>query len=1009
MQAQNQMMEDDGGDWESAAATALEHEHDFTVTAPRAQDSKLTQFLKDGGKRIINSRQNTDKQPNHVFMDGGETARTFGGRINVELEDLPALREAIAADINRDVYHCLVERFPPIANFAIDWDLKTEQPLDNESKLAFTKTAQAAVRQFLPRDDDELYRSIVCAVDGPLRKAGDLIKDGLHQIFPHLHVTHPQAKHLITKVVLPAMQLEHPEIDWAKVLDASIYHEGKGLRPLYAVKRESCRPCVDKRKKKQPVTDDCPDCGGSFVKEGTDHTYIPFAVLNADGSECTDMLEELEQDTVGALTVTSVIPHEVQTETSFEFEHEDNTRKRPAESSGRAHNKRQHSAPSADTALTTEQVIDLYKSAGGQHDLEEMTTGGWREVSPGHDQRICLCRECAGVQHSDNALLMQTKHGLLYTCMSTKNSLYLKKIITDARLMLGGDVGMAMLVARRNEGMLYNVSDGDNGQSEYYIYDDLSCLWLKSAASKVKKLIYSTLVAVVQETRATAKRLDAPYLKQMEEASANKEKARAAEQAAKTATKLAVANASTRADKAAARTAGAAAEEACSAALQAAIDAEEKLQDDANEVYPDGVEKLMHRLHAKKENLQTHIEKHSTLAAVLQLLDHEVRDTDFGKTLDQQIDTLPVTGGMIDLRKKELRPRVKEDLCTFALKHTYNPEHPKLPTIIKIMTEITLAERLKRHEYLEFMQRRLGYNITGETSLEDFMLWIGDGSNGKSFLKDLLTAVLGPLHAVGSNQLMEQAPAASAGGATPHLMATKGKRAITIEELKRTLDEDNIKRFSGGGEMSGRKNYGDEENFTMRAKFLGISNHMPEVTSVDPAILRRLTIFHFGASFLYEDDPKPELRYDASNPTHFIRDNTYKSQIPELTEAFLAWLVEGAFKFYTEGIGPIPECCQVMQRKFVEDNDDVQQWIEQACTVSDKAKVSCVAALLAYNQHAEPAKRLKKSEFSKNMQQKGFAKLKDQSPRSQFQNQWVYVGISLEQSQFNVSEQTKES
>jgi P4 family phage/plasmid primase-like protien len=984
MQPQDMMVDEDCG-YESAAAEALAEQR-----PARVQDYRLTQFLKAGGTRVINRKQNADKQPNHVFMDGGETARTFGGSVRVELEDLPALREAIAADINRDVYHCLVERFPPIANFAIDWDLKTEQPLDDESKVAYTKTAQAAVRQFLPGDDDELYRSIVCTVQGPLRKAGDLIKDGIHQIFPRLRVTHPQARHLITQVVLPAMQREHPDIEWAKMLDASIYHEGKGLRILYAYKRKACDPCKEKRKHKKPVTKDCPGCAGTFVLQGeewTDHIYTPFAVPEADGTENEDLLDALEQDTVGALTVASVIPHEVQTETSFEFEHEDNTRKRPAESAGPAHNKRQHSAPSADTALTTEQVIDLYKSAGGQHDLEEMRSGGWREVSPGHDQRVCLCPECAGVQHSDNALLMQTKRGLLYTCMSTKKSLYLQKIDTDARLMLGGNVGMAMLVARRNEGVMHNVSDGDNGQSEYYIYDDLSCLWLKSAASKVKKLIYSTLKAVVEETLATTKGLSAPYSQQMDEASANVEKALAAAKAAKVATKLAVANAPTKADKAAARTAGAAADEACSAALEAAIIAKGELKHEVCRPYPDGVTELEERLHDDKDNLQKHIEKHSTLAAVLQLLDHEVRDTDFAKTLDQQIDTLPVTAGMIELRTGQLRPRVKEDRCTFALKHNYNPKHPLLPKIIKIMTEITLAERLQRPEYLEFLQRRLGYGITGDTRLEDFMKWIGDGSNAKTFVKDMNSGVLGPLHVVGSNQLMEKTPDTSAGGATPHLMALKGKRSCTIEELRRTLDEDNVKRLTGGGEVAGRELNCKQENFTVRCKMVGISNNMPEIKTVDPAILRRVLICPFEARFLYENDPKPELRYDASNPTHFIRDDTYKAQIPELTEAFLAWLVDGAAKFYAEGLGSIPECCQAMQRRFVEDNDALQQWIEQTCTVSEGAKASCVAALQEYNHQAEPAKEMKKSEFFKNMQQKGFARCKDQKSGSEYFNQ----------------------
>jgi hypothetical protein len=434
MQAHDAMMDDDVCGWEASATSALESEHDFTA-APIMADSKLTQFLKAGGTRIINRKQNTEKEPNHVFMDSGVTARTFGGRVKVELKDLPDMRKAIAEDIKNHVYNCLVERFPPIARLAIDFDFKTELPLDDASKLACSKTAQAAVRQALD-GDDEHHRAIVCAVHGEPRKAGDLFKDGLHQTWPSLYVTHPQAKHLLSKVVLPAMQREHDGINWPAVLDDSIYHEGKGLRPVYAVKRESCHQCMDRRRLKQPVGKDCVDCGGALVKKGTDHVYKPFAVLDADGNELGDHLKKLQDDAFLALTVASVIPSEEQTETSFKFEHEDDSRKRKAASYSLGPKKQHmartvgpgvtHTLTVAPPTLTTEQVTAIYKEAGGQHDLQEMPSGGWRELSPGHDERSCLCPECDGVKHSDNALIMQTSYGLLYTCCSTKHKLYLQ-------------------------------------------------------------------------------------------------------------------------------------------------------------------------------------------------------------------------------------------------------------------------------------------------------------------------------------------------------------------------------------------------------------------------------------------------------------------------------------------------------------------------------------------------------------------------------------------------------
>ena len=88
-------------------------------------------------------------------------------------------------------------------------------------------------------------------------------------------------------------------------------------------------------------------------------------------------------------------------------------------------------------------------------------------------------------------------------------------------------------------------------------------------------------------------------------------------------------------------------------------------------------------------------------------------------------DILSTVEGIIELRTGVLRPRVREDYCSFAINTLYKPDHPKMPFFITKMEEITLSERKNRQDYLDYLQRMLGYCTTGESYLEIFCIRLG--------------------------------------------------------------------------------------------------------------------------------------------------------------------------------------------------------------------------------------------------------------------------------------------
>ena len=145
-------------------------------------------------------------------MDQGRLARTFAGKFRVELNDMHDFRAATIDDIAAGILHPVVECWPDVFNFAVDYDFKTERRLSEHEQHSFARTAQAAVKEFIGTGDDE-HNCVVCGVHGDARMCEDttgnptnLFKDGVHQYWPQLRVDHAQAVHLLTNVILPVME-----------------------------------------------------------------------------------------------------------------------------------------------------------------------------------------------------------------------------------------------------------------------------------------------------------------------------------------------------------------------------------------------------------------------------------------------------------------------------------------------------------------------------------------------------------------------------------------------------------------------------------------------------------------------------------------------------------------------------------------------------------------------------------------------------------------------------------
>jgi hypothetical protein len=95
-------------------------------------------------------------------------------------------------------------------------------------------------------------------------------------------------------------------------------------------------------------------------------------------------------------------------------------------------------------------------------------------------------------------------------------------------------------------------------------------------------------------------------------------------------------------------------------------------------------------------------------------------------------------GWVLDFKKLERRRRVKEDYFTFETNCDFLGRDADLSRAIKFTDEIMCINQ----EMTKFLQRRLGYMLSGEVGVRVMDIWTGEGTNGKTVLERIVAKLM---------------------------------------------------------------------------------------------------------------------------------------------------------------------------------------------------------------------------------------------------------------------------
>lgn len=363
-------------------------------------------------------------------------------------------------------------------------------------------------------------------------------------------------------------------------------------------------------------------------------------------------------------------------------------------------------------------------------------------------------------------------------------------------------------------------------------------------------------------------------------------------------------------------------ERAALRAIEALRELEEPLYSDA--VDPDDARK---EPKSQKENfrawakLQRTDARTKAAASLVRTTGHlDATSSDF----DQNPDVLNVGNGVVDLLSGALMPHEASQMLRRVLPTEYDP------AAVAPNWERFLERVMPDLEMRNYLQRVVGYSITGRTDDQVIFLHHGVTANGKSVFLRVIDALLGDLAQVVPPKTLlvkreDQHPT--------DIDRMEGKRWLSLAETPRgaRLDEALVKRLTGEDTITARGMGKDFREFRITGKVHVVTNHLPHVEN-DPATVRRLRLIEWGVTI-------PEAERDAGLARRIIA--------TELS-GVLAWAVRGAAEWKQHGLAA-PVAAIIDTETFVASEDTLGQWMEDCQVVTkDGHFVSNAEIYLSY-------------------------------------------------------------
>ena len=295
-----------------------------------------------------------------------------------------------------------------------------------------------------------------------------------------------------------------------------------------------------------------------------------------------------------------------------------------------------------------------------------------------------------------------------------------------------------------------------------------------------------------------------------------------------------------------------------------------------------------------------------------------------------QLDADPLLfncrNGTLDLRTGELRPPRREDNLTKLAPVAFDAA-ARAPLWDKFLREIMANDE----DLVGFLQRAVGYAMTGSVQEHALFFFHGEGANGKSTFLNVLLRVFGDYGRPAAPDIL----VARKNESHPTEVASLfGARLVVAQELDagRALAEGMVKKLTGGAPIMARRMAEDFWEFAPTHKFFLAANHKPRVTGTDEAIWRRIYLVPFNVTF-------PKEKRDGALTQKLLGDRA----------GILRWAVEGCRQWSEGGLRPPAQVLNAT-REYRDEEDRIAAFLDERCELGPEFTTSSTDLYRAYTQ-----------------------------------------------------------
>ena len=310
-----------------------------------------------------------------------------------------------------------------------------------------------------------------------------------------------------------------------------------------------------------------------------------------------------------------------------------------------------------------------------------------------------------------------------------------------------------------------------------------------------------------------------------------------------------------------------------------------------------------------------------------------------GSEWDMPPMCLPVSNGVINLETGNFREPNSEDYVRHYTPTEWHGLNCSAPTWENVLLDIFNNDE----ELLSFIQRLFGYAITGDTREQILPILWGEGANGKSTIKDVITSVLGRdiCFVTQTDSLMDFGKG-DGNAPRPFVYALRNKRLVWASESRegQRLNSSLVKQLTGDDYITARTLHSLPVQFKQTHKIFLITNHSPRVPDGDDqALWRRIIRIPFPVRFV--ENPKP--------PNERQRDKNLEAKLKDEFPGILAWLVRGCLEWQRQGLNP-PESVVTSTDRYRQEEDLIGRYIEERLVLDDGQKVALASIYKDYTQ-----------------------------------------------------------